>query len=363
MPKPRVLILGGVGFIGKNLVKYIVENDLASKVRVADKVLPEMAMLSATYAPAFQKVEFVQANLVSADSVSKVFTDAEGDYNIVINLAAETKLSLQPAAYHEGIVTLSQRVANEAVRHNVERFIQVSTAHVYKAGNKPKAEGDDLEPWTQVATASLEAEKELHKIKGLPLIIVRPAIVYGPADIYGIAPRLVIAAVYKKTGKAMKFLWTGDLRINTVHVTDVVRGLWHLVSNGEVGKIYNLADKNDTDQAKINHLIEKIYGIKTGFKSKLTSQLTKVALGAVTEEVNARHIEPWAQITKENNIAYSKLTPYLDEELLSNNGLAVDGSAIEKTGFHYEVPNVTEEVLRATIEEYIRSEWFPKNLV
>jgi len=57
------------------------------------------------------------------------------------------------------------------------------------------------------------------------------------------------------------------------------------------------------------------------------------------------------------------LTPYLDEELLSNNGLAVDGSAVEKTGFNYEVPKVTEAVLRETIEEYIRAEWFPKNLV
>jgi len=363
MAKPRVLILGGVGFIGRNLVKYIVENNLASKVRVADKVLPEMASLSSTFAPSFQSVEFVQANLVSAESVKKVFTDPEGAYNIVINLAAETKLSLQPAAYHEGIVTLSQRVAQEAVLHNVERFIQVSTAHVYKAGNKPKTEGDETEPWTQVATASLDAEKELKNIKGLPLIIVRPAIVYGTSDIYGIAPRLVIAAVYKKTGKAMKFLWTGDLRINTVHVKDVVRALWHLSSNGELGKIYNLADKNDTDQLKINQLIEKIFGIKTGFKSKITSQLTKVALGAVTEEVNSRHIEPWAQITKENSIAYSKLTPYLDEELLSNNGLAVDGSAIEKTGFVYEVPKVTEEIIRETIAEYVRSEWFPSNLV
>lgn len=33
----KVLILGGVGFIGRNLVKYIVDNKLATKIRVADK--------------------------------------------------------------------------------------------------------------------------------------------------------------------------------------------------------------------------------------------------------------------------------------------------------------------------------------
>jgi len=32
--KPRFLILGGVGFIGRNLVQHLVDNDLASKVRI-----------------------------------------------------------------------------------------------------------------------------------------------------------------------------------------------------------------------------------------------------------------------------------------------------------------------------------------
>ena len=56
--KPRVLILGGLGtnpfvnylshlgFIGKNLVEYILQNDLARKVRVVDKKVVFMANLS-----------------------------------------------------------------------------------------------------------------------------------------------------------------------------------------------------------------------------------------------------------------------------------------------------------------------------
>uniref|UniRef100_A0A8W8P4F6 3-beta hydroxysteroid dehydrogenase/isomerase domain-containing protein n=1 Tax=Magallana gigas TaxID=29159 RepID=A0A8W8P4F6_MAGGI len=44
--KPRVLVLGGTGFIGRNLVTYLVQNDLVSKVRVADKVPPALAWLN-----------------------------------------------------------------------------------------------------------------------------------------------------------------------------------------------------------------------------------------------------------------------------------------------------------------------------
>jgi nucleoside-diphosphate-sugar epimerase len=65
---PSVLILGGVGFIGRHLVSYLVENNLVSKIRVADKVLPATAYLNPQHKKAFEdpKVEFKQANLVNA---------------------------------------------------------------------------------------------------------------------------------------------------------------------------------------------------------------------------------------------------------------------------------------------------------
>jgi nucleoside-diphosphate-sugar epimerase len=41
--KPRVLVLGGVGMIGRNFVKYLIDHDLCSYIRVADKSMPEIA--------------------------------------------------------------------------------------------------------------------------------------------------------------------------------------------------------------------------------------------------------------------------------------------------------------------------------
>lgn len=65
MSKPRVLVLGGVGFIGRNFVTYLIENDLCDKVRVVDKVIPKTAFLNARQAAAFEKAEFLQKNLVN----------------------------------------------------------------------------------------------------------------------------------------------------------------------------------------------------------------------------------------------------------------------------------------------------------
>ena len=65
--KPKVLVLGGVGFVGRNFVKYLVDNDLASYVRVVDKVLPPTAFLGKPHQAAFDdsRVEFMQGNLTN----------------------------------------------------------------------------------------------------------------------------------------------------------------------------------------------------------------------------------------------------------------------------------------------------------
>jgi nucleoside-diphosphate-sugar epimerase len=64
----NVLVLGGVGFIGRNLVWYLIENNLVASVRVVDKVLPATAYLSHRDKKVFAnpRVEFKQGNLVNA---------------------------------------------------------------------------------------------------------------------------------------------------------------------------------------------------------------------------------------------------------------------------------------------------------
>jgi len=56
--KPRVLVLGGCGFIGRHLVTYLYENKLASRVCVADKLLYQIAGLSEHEKSIFEKKRF-----------------------------------------------------------------------------------------------------------------------------------------------------------------------------------------------------------------------------------------------------------------------------------------------------------------
>lgn len=59
-------VISGCGFIGRNFVEHLIENDLVSKVRVIDKVAPELAWLNDKQKKLFQNplIEFMSGNLI-----------------------------------------------------------------------------------------------------------------------------------------------------------------------------------------------------------------------------------------------------------------------------------------------------------
>lgn len=359
--KPTFLVLGGTGFVGRHLVKYLVDNNLASKIRVADKQLPQTSYFSPEFEQAFKQptVEFKQANLVNQGHLNRVF-DAEVPWDYVINLAAETKFGQSPEVYQQMVHQLSVACGNEAAKRGVKKFIEVSTAQVYDADKKASKESDKLKPWTMLAENKAKAEEDLKKIPGLPLIIVRPATIYGPGDINGLAPRIIVAATYTHTKDKMKLLWSGDLRVNTVHVSDVARALHHLCLNGQPGQVFNLADKNDTNQKKINEILDSVFGIESDFLGTIISNLAKLNMSAAVDTANDQHMAPWSDMCKEHNIQFTPLSPYIDKELLYNNSLSVDGTAIESTGFQYQVPTLTKNLILEEIHYFIQLKLFPQ---
>ncbi len=103
--KKLIFDLGGLGFIGRHLVSYLIENNLADFIRVADKALLATAYLNEHDKNVFNdpRVDLMQANLTNPSKkmndfivafVEKVFQPKDGkSFDYVINLAAETKYS------------------------------------------------------------------------------------------------------------------------------------------------------------------------------------------------------------------------------------------------------------------------------
>ncbi|KAF9581385.1 hypothetical protein BGW38_001616, partial [Lunasporangiospora selenospora] len=261
--------------------------------------------------------------------------------------------------YQDRIYALSLNCAREAVKRNAKVFVQLSTGDIYESSGSASREDSKTKPWNAIAKHKLDVDKELQEMAGLNLIIFRPAVVYGLGALGGLTPRLICGRVYQHLKDKMEFLWTKDLRVNTVHVHDVARAIWHAsnwyISNDKQGTsvIFNLADNNDTDQEAINTHIRAIFGIETGFQGTIVSNFAKLNMEETTETINEMHLAPWSEILKAHSVTTSPLTPYLDKELLANNAISLDGTKIcTVTGFTYEHPKLTEQSLREIIADF-----------
>jgi len=207
----------------------------------------------------------------------------------------------------------------------------------------------------------------------LNLVIVRLAHVYGDYASQFVATALSMARVYQHLEEEMKWLWTKDLRVNTVHITDVTRALfniadwyagdktnWDVKAMGNV-PVFNVVDKGQTSQGTMAGIIGELFGIKTGFQGQIISTFARMNIDSVVDDVNDEVLQPWADLLEDAGITRpGPVTPFMEKELLKDTDLSMDGSRIEKVlGFTYAHPKITKELVQEMIDSYIRIGWWP----
>lgn len=152
--------------------------------------------------------------------------------------------------------------------------------------------------------------------------------------------------------------------MNTVHVNDVCRAIAHAYTNPSLfkNKTFNLVDSGDSDQARVNGYLGDIFGINVGFVGRMLSNVARINMDGAVEVANEKHLQPWGKLCAERNID-TVLSPFIHRELLVRNHFNVDGSAITTTGFVYEHPELTVQLLREMIVDAVECGLFPDVLV
>ncbi|KAF2736600.1 NAD(P)-binding protein [Polyplosphaeria fusca] len=367
--KPAVLIIGGLGYTGRYLARYLHQQSLTSEIRLVDKHLPELAWLAPEFKEACSRERFMQADASREQSLQRIFDRDNGaQFDYVFNCGGETRYSQEDEVYKMRSYGLSMAVGKEAARRGIKCYIEISTGMLYKPDSVPRKETDKLKPWSKLAKWKLTAEEDLAKIDGLNLLVFRTAHVYGPYTSKFIATALCMARTYQFLGKEMKFLWKEDLRTNTVHVEDVVRALWagaqwyvKAPPPRKPAPIFNLVDHGNTSQGIMSRLLHEVFNIDTGFHGTLISAFARLNMDHVVDEVNDELLDPWADLQTKAGINQSTpLSPFMEKELLKDTDLSLDGQLFEQTtGFTYEHPQLTKEEIEKVIASYRTMGWWP----
>lgn len=76
----------------------------------------------------------------------------------------------------------------------------------------------------------------------------------------------------------MKLLWNADLKLNTVHVDDLCKAIWHVCGREDtLSQIYNVVDDGNTTQGLISEIVSNLFHINHDYWGNALSTIVKVS--------------------------------------------------------------------------------------
>ena len=230
-----VLVTGGTGFVGANLVRELAAD--GDRVRVlARKGGDRRALEGCT-------VDVAEGDLLDRDSVRAAVAGCRRVYHV----AADYRLwARDPRELYRANVDGTRHVLEAAAEAGVERIVHTSTVgalgipHGGMPGDEdtPVALADMVGPY-KASKFLAEGVAREWAARGAPVVIVNPSAPIGPWDVKPTPTGQMIVDFLR--GRMVASVDTG---LNVVHVRDVARGHILAAERGRVGERYVLGHRN-----------------------------------------------------------------------------------------------------------------------
>lgn len=222
--KRKFLITGASGFLGKQIVKYVLSEGaevVAFDMRKAD-----------IYQDNIDRLVFVEANLTK----EYVFPEGVTD---VIHAAGKVSDWGSYESFYEINVEATEKLMKKAFEKGVKNFLFISSIdiHGFFGHVEETEEGTYYPSKCFYPRTKMIAEKMVRAFNSdtMKTVCIRPCTVYGPGDTTVQGP--MMDAILKGQ---MGYIAGGNKLISRVYVEDLVQGLCKALENGKGGDAYNI---------------------------------------------------------------------------------------------------------------------------
>ena len=228
----QVLITGGSGFLGINLVRYLLARG-GCRITILD-------IADFDYPDVRERVTFVQGDIRERDAVLRSMPGPSG---IVVHAAAALPLYSEEDIFSTEVDGV-RLLLEAAMQSGVSRFINISSTAVYGIpGHHPLVEGDPFDGVGPYGNAKILAEElcRSYRKKGLCVPILRPKTFVGPERLG------VFALLYDwaREGRNFPLIGSGNNRYQLLDVEDLCTAIWLCMSKGSsaINDTFNIGAK------------------------------------------------------------------------------------------------------------------------
>jgi nucleoside-diphosphate-sugar epimerase len=239
-----VLVTGGAGAIGSNLVKAL--NALKTKKII---IIDDLSSSYEWNIPHGSKIQFVKGSIVDDEKLKLAFKDRpEIVYHLAAHFANQNSVdNPETDLMVNGMGTL--KVLEFAHRVGVERFVYASSGcGIYGSDSKMPFEEHDvsMKLYTPYQVTKMLGElytNYYHNLYDLPIVNARFFNSYGPGEVPGkyrnVIPNFFFWSINKQP---LPITGTGDETRDFTYVGDIVNGLLAMAYYEDaVGEAFNLA--------------------------------------------------------------------------------------------------------------------------
>ncbi|MBP9729446.1 MAG: NAD-dependent epimerase/dehydratase family protein [Gammaproteobacteria bacterium] len=275
----RVLVVGGAGFVGSNLVHQLLEQN-PQEIIVVDNLLSS----DVTNIPINPRVRFVFGSITEDKILAALPEDLDFAFHLACYHGNQSSIA-DPLADHDNN-TLTSLKLFERLKDlkQLKKIVYAAAACAVaeKTHDTPTATTEE-QPITLYHDSPYSISKIIGELYGnyyfqrhqLPFVKARFSNVYGPREILGaglwrgtvhtvwrnVIPTFVWRAL---NGDALPLDNGGNTSRDFIFVEDMARGLMACALKGAVGEVYNLATGKETSILELATLINEYTGNQSG---------------------------------------------------------------------------------------------------
>jgi dTDP-glucose 4,6-dehydratase len=258
----RVLITGGLGFIGSNFCRNTITTHPDVDVTNVDKIGTGASLSNLKDLENNRRYKFVKGDVRDSRLMNNLIKEADA----VVNFAAETHVDRSIAEPDEFLQNNTVGTFNllEALRKNNRRarLVQVSTDEVYGEIQEGSfRENSALKPSNPYSASKAAADMFVLaycKTYGLNASITRCTNNYGP---YQIPEKLMPKTIIRALRNLKIPVYGAGMNIRDwIYVQDHCEAIDTVLNNGQSGQIYNVSTGNEMSNIEIVNRILKNLG-------------------------------------------------------------------------------------------------------